>query len=803
MTTGSSKKPARFVTRYRGMVVVLALLILGAAGAGIPRIQTDVILSDLFPQDHPYLQLMDKFSKVFGGFGAGIIIGVKAKEGDIFNEKFLQKIVDMTREIELWDGIYRLQTYSMASHSTKVIQLLPGGEIRFKPLMYPEVPQNEKEMEVLKWYIFSTPYYNGSIVSRDGTAAVIVSAFKEDVSYETVFAKMSDLKTRFEDNNTSLHIVGFPMLMGWIYAYKYQMYVVFASSVALMILILFFIFRNAVGIIAPMAMVAVCTVLGLGFIGWIQINFSPLLYVLAFLVGARMLSNSVQITHRYLEELQITDNRKEAMCNTISAMWRPNATAVLTDAVGFSVLAVAKIILMQQLAVIMSFWMITIGLSGILVPVICSFVPVRREQIHIQEASESGWLGRMLMTVANFSVGSGKILVTLVAIGILGVGLWQITKLKVGDPTPGSPILWPDQQYNLDTALLNEKFEASSEDFTLYFEGKEKNAVYQPQVLQTFQAFADYFAESLPDIYKSSDSLINHIAAMNYQFREGDPLHYQKPTTLPSMTEIIGRLRKSYSPAALARYMDNFDMRRSQITLYFADHTSDNILRIRDIAHQFFKDRGMEKANGGYANEYGEFLLAGGSIGMEIALNDEMRRAHAKMDLLVLAAIFIMCSIAFRSAVAGVMLAVPLILSNLIAFAYMAIMHVGLTVNTLPCSAVGVGVGVDFAIYLYSRCIEEFRDEENTYLDTVLTAVRTAGKGIVFTGVTLILPLVLWFYISELKFQAQMGFFLSMLLFTNMLAAFTIHPLMICFIQPKFLRRRVEEGQSRLQNEKS
>ena len=268
MTESSIKvsKLAAFVTRYKALVVVLALLILGGVGAGIPRIQTEVILSDLFPQDHPYLKLMDKFSKIFGGFGAGVIIGVKAKEGDIFNEMMLLKISKMTREIELWEEVYRLKTYSMASHGTKVIRLLPGGEIRFEPLMYPEVPKNKKEMEDLKRYIFSTPYYDGSIVSRDGTAAVVVTAFKGDVSYESAFAKMDNLKARYEDDNTSLHIIGFPMLMGWIYSCKYQMYVVFAISIALMILILFFVFRNAVGIIAPMAMVAVCTVLGLGFI---------------------------------------------------------------------------------------------------------------------------------------------------------------------------------------------------------------------------------------------------------------------------------------------------------------------------------------------------------------------------------------------------------------------------------------------------------------------------------------------------------------------------------------------------------
>jgi predicted RND superfamily exporter protein len=166
-----------------------------------------------------------------------------------------------------------------------------------------------------------------------------------------------------------------------------------------------------------------------------------------------------------------------------------------------------------------------------------------------------------------------------------------------------------------------------------------------------------------------------------------------------------------------------------------------------------------------------------------------MKRSHVSMDTLVLVTIFFMCSLAFRSGVAGMMLALPLVLSNLFAFSYMAAANIGLSPNTLPCSAVGVGVGVDFAIYLYSRCIEEFPNH-NDYKKTVIAAVRTAGCGIVLTGMTLILPILTWYFISGLKFQAQMGFFLSMLLFINMVGALTLHPLLIVLVKPKFIQKR-------------
>ena len=181
--------------------------------------------------------------------------------------------------------------------------------------------------------------------------------------------------------------------------------------------------------------------------------------------------------------------------------------------------------------------------------------------------------------------------------------------------------------------------------------------------------------------------------------------------------------------------------------------------------------------------------LAGGRVGMEIATNQMMAQQHATMELLVLSAIFVLCSLFFTSIVAGPMFTLPLFLANSIAFAYMAMSDIGLSINTLPVSAVGVGVGVDFAIYIYNRCIEEY-PHQKSWPETIMLAVRTSGKAVVFTGLTMVLPILVWFVISDLKFQAQMGLFLAMILSVNVVLAITLHPLMLSVIKPRFITRR-------------
>jgi uncharacterized protein len=771
-----------FLSRNRISVLIVILVITGTFLYGAFRIQGEVLIQEMFPYDHPYLKLHARFAQVFGSGASGVVITLKTKKGDIFNPHVLAKIQKMNNEIELWDEVYRALTVSIASRTTKVVKAQAKGQIKIDSLMWPEVPKNDEEMALLKKDIFSDPAYNGILVSRDGTAALLLTEFKENISYERVFNLLQKLRKDYSDNESSVHIVGFPMLMGWIYSLKSQIYAVFAISIIGMIVVLIIIFYgNILGMIVVMVNALILTIWGLGFIGFTGINFNPLLYVLAFLVGARMVGNSHQITYRYFEELHSSGgDRLRASYETMRTMFIPNFAAVATDAAGFLVLIIAKVVLMQYLAIIMTFWMMSIILTGFMVPAICNLVPLKvASEKWAKDSCQVDWLARLMMRITRFSIGSGSrygvgTLIILLAI----LCFWQTSKLKIGDPTPGSPVLWANHPYNQDQALMDRTFDASSENLVLFYEG-ENGSVYDPAVLTTFEGFARHMKRRLPDIYKSSTSIINMVKIMNVTLHDGDKFWYQLPRNETMSMSLLGYVKANMGFTTSGRFVDE-GMERAQITLFFADHTSENLLRIREAAYDFFKDHPMKIGKG-------EFKLAGGRIGLEMAINEEMMRTHAIIDLTVLGAIFILCTLSFTSVTAGLMLTLPLILANSVAGAYMALSNIGLSINTLPIAAIGVGVGVDFAIYLYSRCQEEFPLQGGDWNRTILQAICTCGKAVVYTGVTIILPIITWYFFSDMKFQAEVGFFLAMIMGTNVVLTLTLHPLMIYIVKPKFI----------------
>ena len=113
----------------------------------------------------------------------------------------------------------------------------------------------------------------------------------------------------------------------------------------------------------------------------------------------------------------------------------------------------------------------------------------------------------------------------------------------------------------------------------------------------------------------------------------------------------------------------------------------------------------------------------------------------------------------------------------------MVMLHIGVKVATLPVIALGVGIGVDYGIYIYAK-MTTFLQQGLSLRDAYLQALRTTGRSVVFTCVTLSLSVGFWIF-SNIKFQADMGILLTFMFLWNMVGAIWLLPVLATFLHVK------------------
>ncbi len=778
------EKVAKLIIKFRLIIIAAVLVVTALFGVSIKNsFKFKVIMAEMCPLHHPYVQLNNEFIQTFGG-GNIFMVVLEVKEGDRYNLETLAKIKKINDDIYFYPEGWRSLVYSIAQKKIKMVKGMPGG-LDVSALMWPRIPDNNEGIERVKRGVIANELVNGVMVSKDGKAALIMGELKNDADMGKFFQFIYQIKEREEDDNTAIHMVGMPVLYGWIFNYLPQLTNIVGITFLISAVILVFIFGLRLqGIIVPLIIAAISSIWGLGFFSLMRLNFNPLMIVIPVLVGARALSHSVQLTQRYLEEYdQLGDARKAAQA-TIEGLLLATFSALVTDAAGFLVLILARIPGIQILSYTCAFWLFAIlVLVGILGPVLCLYIPNPKIGTRLVKNSYPSQVltvfqNRLAAFQAN-KIGSVSLISLMLIIGVVCFYYAKDT-LVIGDIHPGSSILWPSSEYNQDCKLINEKFEnAGTDTLNIVIKGEPGSyALETPEVLKNIDDFTEYLKESFPRLVSGTQSLVPICKKLNMELHERDPRWKVVPATKEGCGAMFYMYRTSAEPFDFDKFCD-YEYKNGNIVVFLKDHTRKTIQKVMNAAYQYIEDHPMDNAS---------YHMAGGTIGIIEAINQEIEYSQKNTLLFIFLVVFVFCSICFKSILAGVFLGIPLVIANLAAFAFMGYMNIGLDVNTLPVSAIGIGLGVDYGIYLLSRIEEEYRICGDLRRSNLI-ALITAGNAVIFTAVTLVIPVILWYFLSPLRFQAEMGLLLGILLAFNALGALIFIPSMVSLLKPKFLKK--------------
>ena len=761
------------VLRHRVLVLVAVALVTAVMGVLASRIEVKTVFSDLLPKNHPYVAVNNQFKQTFGGSNM-VSIMLEAEQGDVFRHDVLAKSQAITKALQKVEGIDTYQIVSLASKKLKEVRASTDG-IESRPLMWPNLPKDAGEIAVLREAVLNNPLVYGPYVSLDQKATLITADFAEgDVDYERAYDQITEIARQNDGDGVKVRIVGEPILYGLVRHYLAETAVIFFATVGALVLLLLLITRTLHGTLLPLASGGVSAVWALGAADLMGFNLDPLVIVVAFLITAQAISNSVQLISRFDDELA-SGSSPDAMTaakRSIQNLFKPGLLAVIADAGCVLVVALTPIPMLEKISLIGTVWILSIIVSALmLTPVLLSWCGgSAKRKLHPLDIGVAlqgvlGLCASLVTSKARYAIVGGAVAL------FAGSGLYAL-HLKVGDANPGSPILWPDSAYNLDAAAINEKFQGSDRMFVVVA-GKAEGALKEPEVLTGMERFQKYM-EAQPEV-GGSISFADILPAVKRVIREGNARYQELGSTANENGELAYMFVSGTDPGDMDRFADPQAL-NGAVTLFFRDHQGETIRTAIARVKSYIEQHPMEHA---------EFKLAGGLVGVLAAVNEVILAGQIEAIALALLWLVTCCMLTYRSMAAGMFFMIPVLLSNTITFSYMAWMDIGMNINTLPVVALGIGLGVDYSFYVVDG-IREGLHRGQSLERAIRSSLLGSGKGVLITALTLVTSVVIWSF-SSLRLQADMGVLIALWLFISAVSALVLMPALVYVFRPAFV----------------
>lgn len=772
---GISQRFAEVVIKWRLLFIILSVSITLFFLFCMRNLSIQTRLGDLTPQKHPYMEVQKRLMYIFGGLNQ-VSIALVVKEGDIFNQETLNKVVRITKKLYLLDGVNPGRIVSLSARKIKNTRAYEDGfEVKRLMRCAPETPA---EMERLKQNVMRNPMYYGSLVSKDLKATQIMVDFEPEVTSRRIFRELEVIIDAERDSTTDIYIAGRPILEGWMDYYLPKMGWIFLATGLIMILLLYLAFRSKRGIILPFLSASMATIWGLGAVTLLGYHLDPATILAPFFILSLGISHSVQFIKRYYEAMKTNAlDKKKAAQETLSHLFVPALVALLTDGIGFISLFIVPLAMIKSMALVSGIGVLSIFFTTVtFLPPIFSYLP-KPKLLEVEREERPNILDGFLTRIAFLIYRPTSRWITFGIFLLLAViGLTGASRLVVGDNEPGSATLYPDSPYNKAERVINSNFMGTNPYFIMV-EGKEEEALINSGVLKEMESLQSYLRENIPEAGYTL-SLADYIKGLNMVMFAGSP-HYFK---IPGKDGTIAEYLFLYS---ISGFPGDFDpvvspnFQYANIKVDFKDHKSDTIKKAL-----FYTREWIEKFHRVSSVDY---LYAGGVMGTLGAVNEIIEETLPISILQVAFLVFICVAIAYGSIVGGLLLLIPLLFNVLFVFGIMGLSGISLTIETLPVAALSIGRGVDYSIYVATRIREEIRSNQGKTLEeAILSALKTSGKAVFFTGATIAVGALTWVF-SDIRLQARLGLALGCLTCLNVVGSLVLLPLFLRMFNPAFI----------------
>ncbi len=744
----------------RGLVIAVFALVTLVMGWFAAQLRVDAGFFKLVPLKHAYMQTFLKHQPQFGSADQ-VVVAITAEQGDMFTPGFFDVLKQVTDAMFFLPGIDRTQVYSILTPNVRYIEVVEDGVIAgnvlpasFKPTKagLAQVRENAIKAGVV-----------GRLVANDFTGAIVSGRLQEfdpnsgkRLDYLDVARQLEEIRARAQASApVRVHIIGFAKLVGDIAAGAARVIAFFGITFLITALFVYLYTRSVRLTIPPLVCSLVAVVWQLGTVTALGFGIDPMSILVPFLVFAVGVSHGVQMVSAVRAEVVAGAAGLDAARASFRRLLLPGAVALASDSVGFISISFIEVQVIRETAITASLGIVAIILTNLaLLPVLLSYF--RMSEAERRAAAGRDSVLRPLWSRVARLAHRGPAAVTVgLAAALVTVGALYAVQVQVGDSHQGVPELRAESVYNRDIATITERFKIGVDVLTVFAETVPDGCI-DYDVLATLDAFT-WHVRNVEGV-QSVMSLASVARNINAGWNEGN----LKWRTLPRNRH---SLVQSVAPVPTSSGLINNDCSVLPVRIYTVDHKAETIQRVVDATREFQRPNTVERIR---------FHLAGGNVGVMAATNEEVDASQFPILGYVFAGIILLCLLSFRSVAATVCIIVPLAAVSILAYGLMAILEIGLKISTLPVVALGVGIGVDYAIYIYGR-LRAHLEEGLDFADAYERTLNITGAGVVLTGLTLAAGVATWI-VAPLKFQADMGTVLMFMFLVNMIAAVVLLP---------------------------
>lgn len=797
----------RFVFGFRPHLLFAIAVISVVMVFFATQLRVDAGFRKQIPLTHEYMQTFLDYEKEFGGANR-VLIAVMARDGDIFNQRFMQVLEKVTRDTMAIEAVDDARVRSLFTPNVRFVEVVEdgfaGGNVipdTFTPNVEGFVA-SEADFTAIRSNIVKAGIV-GRLVAKDWTGAMVAAelvpeAEGQKLDYQAIAAQLEAIRTAYEDEHHTVHIIGFAKVVGDIADGARSVVLFFFITVLLTLLLLTFYSGSIKLALLGVVSALVAVVWTLGTLRLLGFGIDPMNILTPFLVFAIGVSHGVQMINGWVNErlfggevhaaahAGVGFSPLDSARRAFGKLLVPGSAALASDVAGFLTILLIPIQIIRELAMTAAIGVGLVILTNlILLPILLSYIDYRNAaKTRARKLAGLDRYDGVWRTLTRLTERGPATAMLVLAAGLAALGYVGGQGLQVGDSQTGVPELRPEARFNQDAIRINEHFALSVDAITIVAEARPDACTQSYPVMETISRLA-WHLQNVEGVQQVI-SLPTAAKVVNAGWNEGS-LRWRELPRNPD------DLRVATQGFETDTGLLNTDCSAMAITAFLTDHKATTINRVVEAVKAFreandafagpsvnlriqLAERAAEAAAAGeeFHSDALNLRLAAGSAGVMAATNDKVADAQLPMMLWVYAAVVGLVLLTYRSLGATIAIITPLIIVTLLGNALMAQMGIGLKVNTLPVAALGVGIGVDYAIYVYSR-MREFLDRGWSISEAYFMALKLTGAAVLFTGATLAIGVGTWIF-SALQFQADMGILLSFFFLANMLGAVLLLP---------------------------